>query len=75
MTTLVGGMKVRNNLNQGRNPMEIKVIVGEDGEEYVNAKDMGMALQKLVFRMPVPSISVMNFVRRFIIEYITARRA
>jgi len=54
--------------------MDLRVIIGEDGEEYINVKDMGMALQKLVFRMPVPSISVMNFVRRFIIEYITARR-
>jgi len=55
--------------------MDLRVIIGKDGEEYVNASDMGIALQKMVFRMPVPSVGVMSFVRRFIIEYITARRA
>jgi len=54
--------------------MEIRVIVGEDGEEYMNAKDVGVVLQKFVFKMPVPSVSTINFIRRFIIEYITARR-
>ena len=54
--------------------MNIRTIIGKDGEEYINAKDLGIVLQKLVFKMPVPAIGVMNFVRRFIIEYITARR-
>ena len=54
--------------------MEVRVIIGEDGEEYLNAKDVGIVLQKLIFKMSVPSLSTMNFVRRFIIEYITARR-
>jgi hypothetical protein len=54
--------------------MDLRVIIGEDGEEYINAKDVSVVLQKLVFKLPVPSVSTMNFVRRFIIEYITARR-
>lgn len=54
--------------------MEIRAIIGEDGEEYLNAKDVGIVLQKLIFKMSVPSLGTMNFVRRFIIEYITARR-
>lgn len=54
--------------------MDLRVIVGEDGDEYINAKDLGIVLQKLVFKMPVPSVGVMSFVRRFIIEHITARR-
>jgi hypothetical protein len=56
-------------------PMELRVIVGKDGEEYVNVRDLGRALQKQVFMMPVPSLAAIHFVRRFIIEYITARRA
>ncbi len=55
--------------------MELRVIVGKDGEEYVNVRDLGRALQKQVFMMPVPSLAAIHFVRRFIIEYITARRA
>lgn len=54
--------------------MEIRVIIGKDGEEYMNAKDVGVAVQKLIFKESVPSIQVMSFVRRFIVEYITARR-
>jgi len=55
-------------------PMELRVIIGEDGEEYINAKDISVAMQEHVWRQAVPSIQVMAFVRRFIIEYITARR-
>lgn len=54
--------------------MDLRVIVDKDGEEYVNAKDLGIALQKMVFKMPVPSLSAMHLIRRFITEYITARR-
>ena len=54
--------------------MELRVIIGEDGEEYINAKDISVAMQEHVWRQAVPSIQVMAFVRRFIIEYITARR-
>lgn len=54
--------------------MELRVIVGEDGEEYINAKDLSVAMQKEVWKQAVPSISAMSFVRRFIINFITARR-
>jgi hypothetical protein len=54
--------------------MEIRVIIGKDGEEYINAKDLGVVMQKFVWRQVVPTVQVMAFVRRFIVEYITARR-
>ena len=54
--------------------MEIRALVGEDGEEYLNAKDLVCQLEKAIWYMPTPSISVLNFVRRFVINLITARR-
>lgn len=54
--------------------MEIRVIIGEDGQEYINAKDLSIAMQKHVWEQPVPSIQAMSFVRRFLINLITARR-
>jgi hypothetical protein len=53
---------------------EIKVIIGEDGEEYINAKDLTIAMTQTAFSMPVPTASVLEFIRRFTIELITARR-
>lgn len=54
--------------------MDLRVIVDKDGEEYINAKDLSVAMQKFVWKQVIPSVQVMSFVRRFIIEYITARR-
>ena len=50
--------------------MEIRAIITEDGEEYINAKDLVIALQ----RVYMPSVSALSFVRKFIINLITARR-
>lgn len=52
--------------------MEIRAIIGEDGEEYLNAKDLLRVLEKAVWF--IPSLAVFNFVRRFAINLITARR-
>jgi len=54
---------------------EIRAIIGENGEEYVNVKDMTMAMNQVAFNMPVPTLSVLSFIRRFTIELITARRS
>jgi len=55
--------------------MEIRAIIGEDGEEYINVKDLSVVMQKHVWEQAVPSIQVMAFVRRLIVNLITARRA
>jgi hypothetical protein len=54
--------------------MELKVIIGKDGEEYINAKDLAIVMQKFVWEQAVPSAQVMSFVRRLIVNLITARR-
>jgi len=54
--------------------MKIRAIIGKDGEEYINAKDLVVIMQKHVWEQPVPSIQIQSFVRRFIINLITARR-
>jgi len=53
---------------------EIRVIIGEDGEEYINTKDLTIAMTHIAFNMPVPTVGVLGFIRRFTIELITARR-
>jgi hypothetical protein len=53
---------------------EIRVIIGEDGEEYINAKDMTVAMTQIAWSMATPTAGVLSFVRRFVIEFITARR-
>lgn len=52
---------------------EIKVIIGEDGEQYINAKDLTVAMRMIAFEL-VPTMSVLAFIRRITIELITARR-
>ncbi|RLD57766.1 MAG: hypothetical protein DRI97_04610 [Bacteroidetes bacterium] len=52
---------------------EIRVIIGEDGEEYINSKDMTVAMEMIAFNS-TPTMSVLAFIRRFTIELITARR-
>lgn len=52
--------------------MEIRAIIGEDGEEYLNARDLLRMLEKEIWY--VPSLSVFNFVRRFAVNLITAHR-
>ena len=53
--------------------MDIKTIIGEDGEEYINAKDLTIAMKKYA-SVTNPTLSVQHFIRRFIFELITARR-
>jgi len=53
---------------------EIRAICGEDGETYINAKDMIIAMNQVAMGMSVPTLSVLAFIRRFSIELITARR-
>ena len=55
--------------------MELRFIIGKDGEEYINIRDLAKAMQKQVWRLPLPTISGMYLVRRFLIELITARRS
>ena len=52
---------------------EIKVIIGEDGEEYINGKDLTIAMKMIAFKL-MPTMSVLNFIKRITIELITARR-
>jgi hypothetical protein len=52
---------------------EIKVIIGEDGEDYINAKDLTVAMKMIAFEL-MPTMSVLNFIKRITIEFITARR-
>jgi len=54
--------------------MKLRAIIGEDGEEYINSRDLTIAMQKHVWEQAVPSIQAMAFVRRFLINLITARR-
>ncbi len=54
--------------------MEIRAIIGKDGEEYLNARDMAIVMQKHVWEQTVPSVVAMSFVRRLIVNLITARR-
>jgi len=54
--------------------MEIRAIIGKDGEEYLNARDIAIILQKHAWEQGVPTFVVLSFVRRFIVNLITARR-
>ena len=54
--------------------MEIRAIIGKDGETYYNGRDLAIHMQSLVNKQALPTASMMSFVRRFIIELITARR-
>ena len=53
---------------------EIRAIRGEDGEIYYNAKDLVIAMNQVAMNMPLPTLSVLRFIRMIIIELITARR-
>ncbi len=53
---------------------EIRMIRGADGEDYINVSDMNIAMKQMAFNMPVPTLSVLSFIKRFTIELITARR-
>lgn len=53
---------------------EIRMIRGEDGEDYINLSDMTKAMEVVAMDMPTPTLSVLAFIRRFTIELITARR-
>ena len=53
---------------------EIRAIRGVDGETYYNAKDLTIAMTQVAFDMPLPTISVLEFIKRFTFELITARR-
>lgn len=55
--------------------MEIRAIIDKDGEEYINAKDLIIVMQKHVYEQAVPSVDMLHFVRRFIVNLITARRS
>jgi hypothetical protein len=53
--------------------MEIRAIIGEDGEEYLNAKDL-LCVLVIGAVWYHPNLAVFHFVRRFAIDLITARR-
>ncbi len=53
---------------------EIRAVRGEDGETYINAKDMIIAMNQVAMTMPLPTLSVLRFIRIVVIELITARR-
>ena len=52
---------------------DIRVIVGNDGEEYINCKDLAVVMRKTAMEN-FPTLSVYNFVKAVFIELITARR-
>ena len=52
---------------------EIRVMIGKDGEEYINVKDLIIAMKMIAFNL-MPTMSVLAFIRRITIELITARR-
>lgn len=51
---------------------EIRTIV-DNGEVYFNAKDLAVAMKMMSYKS-YPTLSVFYFVRKFLIELITARR-
>ena len=53
---------------------EIRMIRGKDDEDYLNVKDMTIAMTQVAFNMPLPTISVLEFIKRFTFEILTARR-
>lgn len=53
---------------------EIRAVRGEDGETYINAKDMIIAMNQVAMTMPLPTLSVLRFIKIIVIELITARR-
>ena len=53
---------------------EIRAILGEDGETYYNAKDLAIAMKQIAFSMPLPTLSVFEFIKQLTFELITARR-
>jgi len=48
-------------------------VVDHDGEMYINAKDLTVAMNEHAM-MTNPTMSVLHFIRMFTIELITARR-
>ena len=52
---------------------KIRVIVDEKGEHYLNARDVILAMKGMAVNGCAPSISILNFVRLFVINLITAR--
>lgn len=54
--------------------IDIKAVIGPDGEEYLNGKDLIIAMKKLAMNGAAPSVSVLNFVKMIAINLITARR-
>jgi len=44
---------------------EIRMIRGADGEDYINVKDMTMAMKQVAFKMPLPTLSVLAFIKGF----------
>ncbi len=48
---------------------EIKAVI-HNGEVYLNAKDVVLMMQKCSLKFLPTSVSVVNFVRRFILELI-----
>ncbi len=53
---------------------EIRAIRGYDGEDYINIKDLGIMMNQVAMNMPLPTLSVLRFIRIVAIELITARR-
>ena len=49
---------------------EVRAIIGEDGETYINAKDALLAMKKTAY-LTFPTLSVFNFIRCFMITLIT----
>jgi len=49
---------------------DIRAIVGEDGETYINAKDIVMAMKKMA-KNTYPTLSVFNFIKTVAFTLIT----
>jgi len=53
---------------------EIRAILGEDGETYYNAKDLTIAMRQVAYNQPLPTLSVLEFIKQLTFELMTARR-
>ena len=53
---------------------ELRMIRGEDGEDYINVHDMTTAMKVVAMSMPLPTLSVLAFIKIFALEILTARR-
>jgi len=49
-------------------------VVDHDGEIYVNARDLTIAMKEYAMTTHNNTLSVLNFIKMFVFELITARR-